>query len=337
MSAKTQKPNPYTSKIFQALFAAFAALFVLSSVSIVSGQVPNPRPNPRPTPIKIPIGRPTPKPPTKPTPKPTPKPVPDETVKPQAWKAGDQVFVRFGDKYWYPAKILRKTDSTYAIQYEFDNIQSNVAPKYIYGDNVGPWTLVEGNWKKAGKYYPGHILTRNGNSVTIKYDDGDVETTSISQLRIAYKRLPQPRKVYSLRVCNDQDQKVFFTITFATMSNYATEGWWWVSPKNCYEFNLTARLEMAGAPSNFKNSVPVFIYGETEGIFGGVVKKVFEGTDPRYAFCIDDDRSKSFRNYKWRESEGRLEPLPCAGLKQDLVKMSEIKYPAKGRVLTWRF
>jgi hypothetical protein len=320
----TQEPNPFALRVLQAVLATFAIVFFLSAAGIAHGQKPRPTP-PRPIPV------PTPKP------KPTPKPAPDDTIKPQAWKAGDQVFVRWIDKFWYPAKVIRKTGGTYAVQYEFENIQTNISPKYIYGDNVSPWSIVEGNWKKRGKYYPGRIETRNGNTVTIKYDDGDEETASISQLRVAFKNLPKPRKFYRLRVCNDQDEKVYFTITFATMSNFATEGWWWVNSNNCYEFDLSARMEMAGTPTNIWSSIPLFIYGETEGAFGGAIKKVFEGSDPKFAFCINDDRSKSFRNYRWRQEGDKAFPIPCSGSSRDLVNMREVKYPAKGSLLTWRF
>ena len=42
---------------------------------------------------------------------------------------------------------------------------------------------IQGNWKGQGKYYPGKIGKLNGNKVYIKYDDGDVESTTIDFIR----------------------------------------------------------------------------------------------------------------------------------------------------------
>jgi len=311
----------------KAMILAIAVPIFFFAPDSIKGQIPQPRPTERP--------RPTPKP--RPTVKPTPKPAPDETVKPRAWESGDRVLVRWADQYWYPAKVLGKSGSKYRVRYDFDRIETFVDPKYIYGDHLTPWTKVEGNWKKGGKYFPGFISYRNGDSFGIKYDDGDTETAAISQLRVAFKYLPPPRKFYKLRVCNKQDDKVFFTLTFATVSNYASEGWWWVAAKKCNDIDLTPRMEVAGVPTNFKNAPLVLIYGETEGILGGAIKKVFEGDDSRFAFCINEDRSKSFRNYKWREVGNRGVPIPCSGSGKELVNMHNIKSPGNGTLYKWDF
>lgn len=327
MYDKTQIEYRTAAIVSTAMTLAVAALLLLSAADPANAQIPVPRPTERPGP--------TPKP--RPTVKPTPEPKEDGTVKPHSWEAGDRVLVRFADSYWYPARVLEKTGSTYRVRYDFDDIQTFVDPKYIYGDHITPWSRVEVNTTNAGKFLPGGVTYRNGESVGVKYENGETETTTISRLRVAYKNLPPPRKFYKLRVCNKQDDKVFFTLTFATVSNYASEGWWWVAAKKCNDIDLTPRMEVAGVPTNFKNAPLVLIYGETEGILGGAIKKVFEGDDSRFAFCINEDRSKSFRNYKWREVGNRGVPIPCSGSGKELVNMHNIKSPGNGTLYKWDF
>lgn len=329
MTERTPGSNPFAPKILQTLLATFALFAFLYTAGSVYGQNPRPTPTPRPIPL------PTPKP--RPTPKPTPKPPPEEAVEAREWNAGDRVFVKWTDDYWYPAKVIGKTGNQFRIRFDAATGATQIDPKYIYGDHITPWTRVEVNKKDAGKFSPAGVIFRNGDSVGIKYGNGETETTTISQVRLAYKDLPAPRKFYKLRVCNKQDEKIWFALTFATVSNYATEGWWWVGAKNCFDIELTPRMEVAGTPANAKNAPPVLIYGETEGILGGAIKKVFEGSDSRWAFCIDEDRSKSFRNYKWREVGTRAVPIPCSGSGRDLVNMQNIEPPAKGTLYRWDF
>lgn len=45
----------------------------------------------------------------------------------------------------------------------------------------GDWVL--GNYKGAGYWFPGVIDSASGEKVTIRYDDGDKETVSLSEVR----------------------------------------------------------------------------------------------------------------------------------------------------------
>lgn len=327
MSENAQIKHRAAAIISNSVVLAVVALLLFSSTGFVKAQIPQPRPTERP--------RPTPKP--RPTAKPTPKPKEDGTVKPLAWKAGDRVLVKWEAGYWYPARVTGKSGDQFRIRFDAATGVIQIDPKYIYGDHITPWTRVEANKKDAGKFQPGSVTYRNGESVGVKYENGETETTTISQLRVAYKDLPAPRKFYKLRICNKQDDKVFFTLTFATATNYASEGWWWVEANKCHDIELTPRMEVAGVPVNFKNAPLILIYGETDGILGGAIKKVFEGDDSKWAFCINENRSKSFRNYRWREVGTKLEPIPCTGSGQEFVKMRRIVSPAKGTLYRWDF
>ena len=46
---------------------------------------------------------------------------------------------------------------------------------------AGDWVL--GNWQGAGYWYPGVVSKIGGGKITIRYDDGDKETVSMSDVR----------------------------------------------------------------------------------------------------------------------------------------------------------
>lgn len=46
---------------------------------------------------------------------------------------------------------------------------------------AGDWVL--GNYKNAGYWFPGIIETLKGDSITVRYDDGDRETVKLSAVR----------------------------------------------------------------------------------------------------------------------------------------------------------
>lgn len=47
--------------------------------------------------------------------------------------------------------------------------------------NVGDWVLSP--WRNSTMEFPGVVAARDGNSVTIQFDDGDVETRHVSDVR----------------------------------------------------------------------------------------------------------------------------------------------------------
>ena len=47
--------------------------------------------------------------------------------------------------------------------------------------SAGDWVL--GNWRGGGYWFPGVVQNREGNKVTIVYDDGTHETVSTKQVR----------------------------------------------------------------------------------------------------------------------------------------------------------
>ena len=41
------------------------------------------------------------------------------------------------------------------------------------------------NWQNRGKYYSARITAKNGSRISVNYDDGDRENTSVSRCRAA--------------------------------------------------------------------------------------------------------------------------------------------------------
>ena len=61
---------------------------------------------------------------------------------------------------------------------------------------------VYGNWKNGGLYYRGIVTRRSGDDIRIRYDDGDVEDTTIAMIRLRAQRdihrLPSGSPVFGL-------------------------------------------------------------------------------------------------------------------------------------------
>lgn len=154
------------------------------------------------------------------------------------------------------------------------------------------------------------------------------------------KRPYESRSDNMLAVCNiSNPEPVFFAITYATgQTGYYTEGWWRLIKNQCLEINLEDLWYKQGLPvhSRFKT----YIYGETEGRLGGAVKKVWEGDDPKFAFCINDDKVKTFGNkHQYPVVEGGVVwESDCASAPgKRIVKMWPVTVPKLGDPWKWNF
>ena len=47
--------------------------------------------------------------------------------------------------------------------------------------NPGDWVLAQ--WRGGSQWFPGVVQARSGNQITIRYDDGSVETRPVNQIR----------------------------------------------------------------------------------------------------------------------------------------------------------
>lgn len=102
----------------------------------------------------------------------------------RGWRVSDRVLVHWSqDEYWYPATITKVSGARYYVVFDDGDEEWTTATR-ITRENLTAGSRVFANWKHGGKYYPGKITSRRGNTITILYDDGDRETTTLSVVRV---------------------------------------------------------------------------------------------------------------------------------------------------------
>lgn len=120
---------------------------------------------------------------------------------------------------------------------------------------------------------------------------------------------------------------------------FDARGWWKVDKGDCEDIPLSARMKKwrnPARPPSITISPSFFIYGETAGLFGGLISKVWEGdaSDPNDAsVCIDKDRKFEYRQGLARQEE-------CAGSNDERIRMSKVPRRGTGSDFTefrWNF
>lgn len=100
------------------------------------------------------------------------------------WKTGDRALVNWSqDEFWYPATITRVSRGRYYIVFDDGDEEWTTRPR------IAPLKLTVGrrvfaNRQHEGSYYPGRIIARRKNTITILYDDRIRETTTIAGVRV---------------------------------------------------------------------------------------------------------------------------------------------------------
>lgn len=100
------------------------------------------------------------------------------------WKIGDRALVNWSqDEFWYPATITRVSRSRYYVVFDDGDeewtTRARIAPLKL---TIG--RRVFANRKHEGSYYPGRIIASRKNIITILYDDGVRERTTVAVVRI---------------------------------------------------------------------------------------------------------------------------------------------------------
>lgn len=161
---------------------------------------------------------------------------------------------------------------------------------------------------------------------------------------VTAKPMPKPIEPPSsttgnmMRVCNlSIDEPVFFSITFALgQTNHFTQGWWRLIKNQCLDVDLEELWQKQGLSTTYRYKT--YIYGETAGNLGGIVKKVWEGDDPKFAFCVTDEKSKPFGNKHQDVVDGVVWESDCAAAAgKRTVKMWPIEMPTRGSLWKWNF
>jgi hypothetical protein len=99
-------------------------------------------------------------------------------------KPGDRVLVNWSqDEFWYPATITRVSRSGYYIIFD-DGDEEWTTAKRIVALKLTVGRKVFVNRKHEGLYYPARIVAKRRNLITVLYDDGTRETTTVAGVRV---------------------------------------------------------------------------------------------------------------------------------------------------------
>jgi len=100
------------------------------------------------------------------------------------FEIGKTILVNWSkDKYWYPATVLKIDGHRYFVRFH-DGDEEWTNKSFMKTEDIKAGDKGYGNYKNAGKYYPGQVTQRKGPAIHIKYDDGDEEYTTISFVRV---------------------------------------------------------------------------------------------------------------------------------------------------------
>ena len=117
--------------------------------------------------------------------RPAPLPVPTCA----RWRQGQRVFAQWSDGFSYPASV--QACDTQSVKVTFDD----GAVSLIEPDHVKPIDLAIGDrifarWQKGAAYFPGQIADMEGENLTVHYDDGEQEQTTVSMTRVFLGEMP---------------------------------------------------------------------------------------------------------------------------------------------------
>ena len=106
-----------------------------------------------------------------------------------AWSRGQRVFASWNDGFWYPATVESSDTQSVRVTYD-DGTSGLVEPK-----QVQPMELTEGHrvfvrWQGGAEYHPGKIARFSGENISVRYDDGDEEETTVSMVRLFLDEIP---------------------------------------------------------------------------------------------------------------------------------------------------
>lgn len=107
------------------------------------------------------------------------------------YKQGDRVLAQYkGGEYWYVGKVTATKGGKIEIAY-LDGASEALPSGHVRAFDWKVGTKVICNFKRKDTWYPGAVASIKGEQVKIKYDDGDVETTTLAYCR-AETPVPAP-------------------------------------------------------------------------------------------------------------------------------------------------
>ncbi len=102
-----------------------------------------------------------------------------------AQDSGDRVLALWADDgYWYPATV-RSVDRRVNLVFD-DRTEATVRKSEARRIDWDVGTKLECNWQNKGQFFSGAIVRMRGESISVRYDDGDSERLTISRCRANY-------------------------------------------------------------------------------------------------------------------------------------------------------
>jgi hypothetical protein len=132
------------------------------------------------------------------------------------WTVGDRVLAYWrGDGYWYAGTVQGVDRDNLHVYYD-DGDKEWCAPDRVASlGELREGTRVLGRWQGGLDYYPGQITSREGEHVTILYDDGERETTSLSMVRVRRGESPHSWRSGHRVLAQSQDDDFLYPGTVA--------------------------------------------------------------------------------------------------------------------------
>jgi hypothetical protein len=102
------------------------------------------------------------------------------------------------DGFWYPCEIVKDEPLVTSVKF-LDGDTTDLAPDDVVRIDVQPGDEVWGRWQRGDTWYRGAVVSRDGDSLHIRYEDGDEETTTFEFIRGKTQPTPAVGKaVYAL-------------------------------------------------------------------------------------------------------------------------------------------
>jgi hypothetical protein len=99
------------------------------------------------------------------------------------WAPGDRVFACWFDLCWYSGCVLAVEGNQVSVVFDHGG-HAIIPPANIHALELTPGDRVQARWKAGAEFFPGVVASRDGEVVTIDYDDGDHETTLVRLVRL---------------------------------------------------------------------------------------------------------------------------------------------------------
>ena len=100
-----------------------------------------------------------------------------------AWQVGDRVLARWRDQYFYPARVRAVSGARCQVDFDDGDVDWVPAAQLLEPD-VKVGTRVFARVGGGPAFFPGVVSQQKGETLQVRYDDGDEEWTTLSMVRL---------------------------------------------------------------------------------------------------------------------------------------------------------